>query len=50
MNTTLEKKFHPDFLLRILGVTFFAYLFFGFMLLPCIKNYAMIKLSLQRVE
>ena len=38
MNTTLEKKFHPDFLLRILGVTFFAYLFFGFMLLPCLNT------------
>ena len=39
---TFERKFHPDFLFRILGVTFFAYLFFGFMLLPCLNTLASI--------
>ena len=38
MNTTLDRKLHPEFLLRIVGVAFFAYLFFGFMLLPCLNT------------
>ena len=38
MNSTLDRKLHPEFLLRIVGVAFFAYLFFGFMLLPCLNT------------
>ena len=39
MSQTLkEKKLQPEFLLRIFGVAFFAYLFFGFMLLPCLNT------------
>ena len=38
MNTTLDRKLRPEFLLRIVGVAFFAYLFFGFMLLPCLNT------------
>lgn len=38
MNTTLDRKLRPEFLLRVVGVAFFAYLFFGFMLLPCLNT------------
>ena len=38
MNTTLDRKLRPEFLVRIVGVAFFAYLFFGFMLLPCLNT------------
>ena len=38
MNSTRDRKLHPEFLLRIVGVAFFAYLFFGFMLLPCLNT------------
>ena len=38
MNSTLDRKLRPEFLLRIAGVAFFAYLFFGFMLLPCLNT------------
>ena len=38
MNRTLDRKLHPETLLRIVGVAFFAYLFFGFMLLPCLNT------------
>ena len=37
MSQTLDKKLHPEWLLRVFGVAFFAYLFFGFMLLPCLN-------------
>ncbi|MBR5342726.1 MAG: iron ABC transporter permease [Oscillospiraceae bacterium] len=40
MNRTLDKKLHPEWLLRIFGIAFFAYLFFGFMLLPCLNTLA----------
>ena len=38
MGRTLEKKLRPELLLRVVGVAFFAYLFFGFMLLPCLNT------------
>ena len=39
MSQTLDnRKLHPEWLLRILGIAFFAYLFFGFMLLPCLNT------------
>ena len=38
MNRTLDRKLRPETLVRIIGVTFFAYLFFGFMLLPCLNT------------
>ena len=38
MNRTLDRKLYPETLLRIVGVAFFAYLFFGFMLLPCLNT------------
>jgi len=38
MNRTLDRKLHPETLVRIVGVAFFAYLFFGFMLLPCLNT------------
>ena len=30
-----EKRFDATFVFRIIGIVFFAYLFFGFMLVPC---------------
>ena len=39
MTQTLERnKLRPEFLVRIVGIAFFAYLFFGFMLLPCLNT------------
>ena len=38
MNRTLDKKLQPELLLRVFGVAFFAYLFFGFMLVPCLNT------------
>ncbi len=38
MSQTLERKLRPELLLRVFGVAFFAYLFFGFMLLPCLNT------------
>ena len=38
MTQTLDRKFHPDFIIRLIGIAFFAYLFFGFMLLPCLNT------------
>ena len=40
MSQTLGKKLHPEWLLRVFGIAFFAYLFFGFMLLPCLNTLA----------
>ena len=34
MSPTLEKKFHADWIAQLIGIAFFVYLFFGFMLLP----------------
>ena len=33
-----ERRINPEWILRILGIGFFAYLFFGFMLLPCLNT------------
>ncbi len=33
-----RRKLRPETIARILGVCFFAYLFFGFMLLPCLNT------------
>ncbi len=30
-----EKRFDATFIFRVIGIVFFAYLFFGFMLVPC---------------
>ena len=38
MNATLDKKLRPELIIRLVGVAFFAYLFFGFMLLPCLNT------------
>ena len=39
MNATLEnRKLQPELIVRLVGVCFFAYLFFGFMLLPCLNT------------
>ena len=33
-----DKKHYSEYVLRILGIGFFAYLFFGFMLMPCLNT------------
>lgn len=39
MSGSLEKKrLTPELLFRVFGVVFFAYFFFGFMLLPCLNT------------
>ena len=38
MNAPLDKKLRPELIIRLVGVCFFAYLFFGFMLLPCLNT------------
>ncbi len=38
MSQTLDRKIRPELLVRLVGVCFFAYLFFGFMLLPCLNT------------
>ena len=38
MNSSLDRKLRPETLLRVFGIAFFAYLFFGFMLLPCLNT------------
>ena len=35
---TQKKSIEPTFLFKILGFLFFAYLFFGFMLVPCLNT------------
>jgi len=42
MSPTLDKKLRPELIIRLVGVCFFAYLFFGFMLLPCLNTLASI--------
>ena len=42
MNAALDKKLRPELIIRLVGVCFFAYLFFGFMLLPCLNTLASI--------
>ena len=38
MNRIEERKLQPETFLRIVGVAFIAYLFFGFMLFPCLNT------------
>ncbi len=38
MNAAADRRLRPDFIVRMIGVAFFAYLFFGFMLLPCLNT------------
>ncbi len=38
MNTTRTRRFGPGMIVKAAGVCFFAYLFFGFMLLPCLNT------------
>ncbi len=38
MDKTLTRRFRPETVFRIVGGLFFAYLFFGFMLLPCLNT------------
>ncbi|MBR6113722.1 MAG: iron ABC transporter permease [Oscillospiraceae bacterium] len=38
MNPAAERRLRPDFIVRMIGIAFFAYLFFGFMLLPCLNT------------
>ena len=38
MNSSLDRKLRPEMLLQVFGIAFFAYLFFGFMLLPCLNT------------
>ena len=38
MTGTLDRKLRPELIVRLVGVCFFAYLFFGFMLLPCLNT------------
>ena len=42
MNASLDQKLRPELIIRLVGVCFFAYLFFGFMLLPCLNTLASI--------
>ena len=38
MNGRLDRRLSPDFIVRMVGLAFFVYLFFGFMLLPCLNT------------
>ena len=38
MSTETRKWLRPDKLVKVFGIAFFVYLFFGFMLLPCLNT------------
>ena len=38
MRTKADSGFKTEWIIRVLGIGFFAYLFFGFMLLPCLNT------------
>ena len=38
MSKSLDRRLTPEFVLRMVGLALFAYLFFGFMLLPCLNT------------
>ena len=43
MNAKIRSRgLNPSLLVKVFGVAFFAYLFFGFMLLPCLNTLASI--------
>lgn len=38
MSQSLDRRLRPEFVVRMIGLALFAYLFFGFMLLPCLNT------------
>ena len=38
MNARLDRRLGADYIVRMIGLVFFVYLFFGFMLLPCLNT------------
>ncbi|MBQ9153041.1 MAG: iron ABC transporter permease [Solobacterium sp.] len=38
MSRAEKKGFTPELIIRLIGLCFFAYLFFGFMLMPCLNT------------
>lgn len=38
MSKSLDRRLSPEFVVRMVGLALFAYLFFGFMLLPCLNT------------
>ena len=38
MKLPSDSKLRPEFIIRMIGLCFFVYLFFGFMLLPCLNT------------
>mgnify|MGYP000798317012 CR=1 FL=1 len=38
MGKSLDRRVSPEFVFRIIGLGLFIYLFFGFMLLPCLNT------------
>ena len=38
MNAKASSWFKPNLLAKTFGIAFFVYLFFGFMLLPCLNT------------
>lgn len=38
MSKSLDRRLRPEFVVRMIGLALFAYLFFGFMLLPCLNT------------
>ena len=38
MGKSLDRRVSPEFIFRIIGLGLFVYLFFGFMLLPCLNT------------
>ena len=38
MSKSLDRRLRAEFLFRIIGLGFFVYLFFGFMLMPCLNT------------
>ena len=38
MGKSLDRRVSPEFVFRIIGLGLFIYLFFGFMLLPCLEH------------
>ena len=38
MSRSVDRRLRPEFVVRMIGLAMFAYLFFGFMLLPCLNT------------
>ncbi|SET15055.1 iron(III) transport system permease protein [[Clostridium] aminophilum] len=45
MNTAKTNPITTDYIVRMVGIAFFAYLFFGFMLMPCLNTLSSIFLT-----